>query len=117
MKDLDITPEFKKQADEHFHKMEDNTQVDYPDQNLRFVKMSISQEHIAFVMQHYNLNDVVELNQAAFYLLRTFALMETDGFKFSTYNTEKVDGKEVCKDVYGLDIHLLIKQLLDLSEE
>jgi hypothetical protein len=113
MSNDEVTPEFKKQATEHFQSMDDNTEVDCTSGDiLKFVKMNLTPEHIDYVMEHYKLTSMVDLNLAAIYILKTFAHMEDDGYKFSIYSTEMVDGKEAYKDGYGIDIHHMIQQLL-----
>ena len=109
----EISPEFEKKCNEHFHTMKDNTQINDEPNNLRFAKMHMSADHIDFIMDYYKLKNIPEVNQAAIYVLKTLAHMEKDGWKFAIFKTEIVDGKEkMSSESFGLDISDMIQSLL-----
>lgn len=101
MSDEDVG--LKKEMDEAFYTMKDNTQINNDEKKLRIAKLNISAEVVDFLMDHYGFFDLVELNTLVLYIIKTLGYMEKDGFKFAVYRT--VDGKV---ESYELDIHDLI---------
>ena len=116
MNEPNITPEFKAACNEHYHTMADNTQVNDDDNKLRFVKMNMPAEHMDFIMDYYHLPNIVEVNRASIYVLKTLAHMEKDGYKFAVFQTETVDGKEVMtkEGSFALSISDMIKSIMKL---
>ena len=93
----------KKEMNTSFNTMEDNTQVNNDEKQLKIVKLAMPASVVDFLMEHYGFFDLVEVNQLSLYILKTLGHMETDGFKFAVYR--KVDDKV---ESYELDIHELI---------
>lgn len=114
----DITPEFKQACNEHYQKMDDNTQISDDKNQLRFVKMNMPAEHMDFLMDHYKLPNLVEVNRVSIYVLKTLAHIEEDGYKFGMYKTEMKDGKEVLsdKESFALSISDLVKSIMKRYE-
>jgi hypothetical protein len=107
----DITNEFKAVAEEQYSSLEDNTQIDK--NGLTFVKMSMSADAMNFIMDHYKLSSVVDVNMASIALLKILGNMEIAGWKFAIFKTITVNGKEVMTgESFGLDIHDLVKTAL-----
>lgn len=122
---MEITNGFEKEANKHYNSMDDNTQIDNAEKKLTFVKMSLSRNHMDFIMDYYKMNNLAEVNQAAIYILKSLAHMEQDGYKFAIFKTIKgKDGKEIIDPNNGLGglnisdmIHSLLKQLKKSNNE
>jgi hypothetical protein len=93
----------KKEMNEAFHTMKDNTQVNKDEKQLRIAKLNMPATVVDFLMDHYGFFDLVELNTLTLYILKTFGHIENDGFKFAIHKT--TEGKT---EAYELDIHDLI---------
>lgn len=93
----------KKEMDDAFHTMKDNTQINNDEKQLRVAKLNMPSNVVDFIMDHYGFFDLVELNSIVFYIMKTLGHMENDGFKFAVYKTE--DG---ATESYQLDFHDLI---------
>ena len=115
MNESEVTPEFKAACDQHYHTMADNTQVNDDANKLRFVKMNMPAEHIDFLMDYYHLPNVVEVNRASIYVLKTLAHIEKDGYKFAIYKTKTEDGKEVLETEgsFAMNISDMIKSIMN----
>jgi hypothetical protein len=98
--------EFKKEMDTDFHTLKDNTQINNDEKQLRFVKLNMPAELVDFLMDHYGFFDLVELNTLSFYVMKSLAMMENDGFKLAIHRTieEKVEA-------YELNIHDIIAKV------
>lgn len=99
----EINDEFQKDMEEKFHSMKDNTQINDDEKKLRVAKLNMPANVVDFLMDHYGFFDLVELNTLCFYVLKSLAHMEKDGFKLAIYKStdDKVES-------YELDIHELI---------
>lgn len=95
--------DFIDSATEKFHSMEDNTQLNDDEKQLRFAKLNMPASVVDFLMDHYGFFDLVELNTLSLYILKTLGHMEKDGFEFAVYKQK--DGK---LESYKLDLHDLI---------
>ena len=115
MNESEITPEFKQVCEQHYHTMGDNTQVNDDEKRLRFVRMNMPAEHMDFIMDYYHLPNIVEVNRASIYVLKTLAHMEKDGYKIAVFQTETVDGKEVMtkEGSFALSISDMIKSIMN----
>ena len=109
-----MSDEFKKSCEEHYQSMDDNTQVNDEENKLRFIKMNMPASTIDFLMDYYKLSNVVEVNQAAIFVLKSLAHMEQEGYKFGLYKTKIVDEKEIIdeKDSFALNISEMIQKIL-----
>lgn len=66
-------------------------------------KLSMPASIIDFLLDHYGLFDLVEVNMMSLYILNTLGRIEEDGFKFGFYKQ-----KDDKTEAYQLDIHELI---------
>jgi hypothetical protein len=107
----DIDDNIKKASKELFNEMDDNTQFDDDVNKMKFTKLCMPASVIDFLLEHYGLFDVVELNQMALYILKSFGHMEKDGWKIGVYKTIKDEKGEDTYESFGLDIHDLIAKL------
>jgi hypothetical protein len=93
----------KKEMDEKFNSMEDNTAINDEVKDLKFAKLNIPASVIDYLMDHYGFFDLVEVNMLSLYILKTLGHMEDDGFKFAVYKKA-----ETGHESYQLDINELI---------
>jgi hypothetical protein len=93
----------KKEMDDAFHTMKDNTQINNDEKQLKIAKLNMPANVVDFLMDHYGFFDLVELNTICFYIMKTLGHMEKDGFKFAVHKT--LGGKV---EAYELNIHDLI---------
>ena len=103
--------DLKKDARELWHEMDDNTQFNNNSKDLKFVKMCISRDHIDFILDHFRLNNLVEVNEAAIYVLKTLAHMDEDGWNFAIFKWNK--DKTKTEETSRLDLHGMVKQIVD----
>jgi hypothetical protein len=109
----EINQEFKDECKKSYESQADNTQTDKS--GMTFVKMNMSREHMDFIMEHYGISSIVELNQASIYLMKSLAHMELDGYKFGMYKTTIVDGQEklTTEGSFALNIKDMVQSLLN----
>jgi hypothetical protein len=98
-----IDNNLKNKMEELFNSTPDNTAVNDKDNELRFAKLNMPASVIDYLMDHYGLFDLVEVNMLSLYILKTLGHMEDDGFKFAIYKKT-----ETGHESYSLDIHELI---------
>lgn len=98
--------ELEKEIDKNFHSMEDNTQINNDEKQLRFAKLNMPAELVDFLMDHYGFFDLVELNTLSFYVMKALAMIEKDGFKLVIHRI--VDEKV---EAYELNIHDIIAKV------
>ncbi len=88
--------------------MEDNTQ-ETNESGSKFAKMAMPASVMDFLMEHYGLFDIQETSMISFYILKSFAHMENDGFKLAIFKSTKDEsGKELVSESFGIDIHDMI---------
>jgi hypothetical protein len=104
----EVPDDIKKASKELFNEMEDNTQFNDDVNKMKFTKLCMPASVVDFLLEHYGLFDVVELNQMALYILKCFGHMEKDGWKIGVYKTTKDENGKDGYESFGLDIHQLI---------
>lgn len=102
----DGVTELEREINKNFHSMKDNTQINDDEKRLRFVKLNMPAELVDFLMDHYGFFDLVELNTLSFYVMKSLAMIEKDGFKLAIHRT--VEGKV---EAYELNIHDIIAKV------
>lgn len=106
------SPEFKAECVEKYNTLQDNTEINDPERQMRFAKLSFPAEHIDFLMNHLKLSSIVELNQVSLYILKQLIHIENDEYKFAIYKTTVIDGSPKMTDIYGMDIKTMVRDII-----
>lgn len=103
-----ISENVRNVAEELFNKVEKNTQFDDDKNKVTVARLNMPSEIINYLLDHYGLFDLVEVNQMALYVLKCLGKIEDDGWTLVIHKVNKDESGNDKSEAYRFDIHDLI---------